>query len=324
MSCFEKPLFLYRPPYGKHYHEDFETLRFMIDAGVRTVVLSPMNTLNSFGEPYSDHPLIWKWFQTYDFRILDHLIQEVLDLAPEIHLILTIDLNSPPWLSRRLQLDSFYSLGELSLHSRWKEETSAYLRAFIHYCESRHRERVCGYILACGRTLEWIESRNDKPGPAKCAAYAQWCRERGLPENPPETFWQAVQAIWFVHVYFYIEVCTTAGGFGRFDQYMWPFYKKDVIDEQRITREEALELIECLYLKTNEVYEVRDNWYATAFAGYPMWQTLMVGGQTRDGKDATNDLSYLCLEAADELQVKQPVMALRVWASIPCTHLAVS
>ena len=93
--------------------------------------------------------------------------------------------------------------------------------------------------------------------------------------------------------------------------------KKDVIDGQRITREEALELIECLYLKTNEVYEVRDNWYATAFAGYPMWQTLMVGGQTRDGKDATNDLSYLCLEAADELQVKQPVMALRVWDGTP-------
>ena len=65
------------------------------------------------------------------------------------------------------------------------------------------------------------------------------------------------------------------------------------------------------------VYEVRDNWYSTAFAGYPMWQTLMVGGQTRDGKDATNDLSYLCLEAADELQVKQPVMALRVWDGTP-------
>ncbi len=186
MSFFDKPLFLYRPPYGKHYHEDFETLRFMIDAGVRTVVLSPMNTLNSFGEPYSEHPPIWKWFQTCDFNILESLIQEVLKISPEIRFILTIDLNSPQWLSRRLLLDSFYSLGEISLHSRWKEETTAYLRAFINYCETRHRERVCGYILACGRTLEWIESRNDKPGPAKCAAYTQWCRERGLPENPPD------------------------------------------------------------------------------------------------------------------------------------------
>lgn len=140
---------------------------------------------------------------------------------------------------------------------------------------------------------------------------------RVVPENPPRTFQQALQAVWFVHVYFYIEVCTTACGFGRFDQYMWPFYKKDVIDEKTITREEALEMLECLYLKTCEVYEVRDNWYATAFAGYPMWQILVVGGQTPDGKDATNDLSYLCLEAADDLQVKQPVMALRVWEETP-------
>ncbi|MCI9595743.1 MAG: formate C-acetyltransferase/glycerol dehydratase family glycyl radical enzyme [Firmicutes bacterium] len=140
---------------------------------------------------------------------------------------------------------------------------------------------------------------------------------RLVPENPPRTFQQALQAVWFVHVYFYIEVCTTACGFGRFDQYMWPFYKKDVIDEKTITREEALEMLECLYLKTCEVYEVRDNWYATAFAGYPMWQILVVGGQTPDGKDATNDLSYLCLEAADDLQVKQPVMALRVWEETP-------
>lgn len=140
---------------------------------------------------------------------------------------------------------------------------------------------------------------------------------RVVPENPPQTFQQALQSVWFVHVCFYIEVCTTACGFGRFDQYMWPFYKKDVIDEQNITREEALEMIECLYLKTCEVYEVRDNWYATSFAGYPMWQILVVGGQTREGKDATNDLTYLCLEAADELQTKQPVMALRVWDETP-------
>ncbi|SCJ96245.1 4-hydroxyphenylacetate decarboxylase large subunit [uncultured Eubacterium sp.] len=140
---------------------------------------------------------------------------------------------------------------------------------------------------------------------------------RAVPENPPQTFQQALQAVWFVHVYFHIEVCTTACGFGRFDQYMWSFYEKDVIKEKNITREEALEMLECLYLKTCEVYEVRDSWYATAFAGYPMWQILVVGGQTPDGRDATNDLSYLCLEAADELQVKQPVMALRVWEKTP-------
>ena len=60
---------------------------------------------------------------------------------------------------------------------------------------------------------------------------------RVVPENPPQTFMQALQAIWFTHVYFHIEVCTTANGYGRFDQYMWPYYKKDVIDEKNINEE---------------------------------------------------------------------------------------
>ena len=140
---------------------------------------------------------------------------------------------------------------------------------------------------------------------------------RIVPENPPENFHQALQLIWFVHVYFHIEVCTTANGFGRFDQYMWPFYKKDVIDDKILTEDEALELLECLYLKACEVYEFRDSWYATSFAGYPMWEILIVGGQTRDGKDATNPLSYVCLEAANQLQTTQPVLALRVWDGTP-------
>lgn len=159
------------------------------------------------------------------------------------------------------------------------------------------------------------ENCTDEKRKKELLTIAENCRI--VPENPPQTFQQALQSIWFVHVCFYIEVCTTACGFGRFDQYMWPFYKKDVLDEKTLTREEALEMLECLYLKTCEVYEVRDSWYATAFAGYPMWQTLVVGGQTPDGKDATNDLSYLCLEAASDLQIKQPVMALRVWEKTP-------
>ena len=90
---------------------------------------------------------------------------------------------------------------------------------------------------------------------------------RVVPENPPQTFQQALQMVWFAHVYFHIEVCTTACGYGRFDQYMWPFYKKDVIDEKNITEDEAFEMLACLYLKSCEVYEVRDKWYATSFAG---------------------------------------------------------
>ncbi|MBQ9662556.1 MAG: pyruvate formate-lyase [Oscillospiraceae bacterium] len=159
------------------------------------------------------------------------------------------------------------------------------------------------------------EACRDPERRAELLQIAENCRV--VPENPPQTFWQALQMVWFAHVYFHIEVCTTACGFGRFDQYMWPFYRKDVIEEQNISAGRALELLECLYLKACEVYEVRDRWYASSFAGYPMWQILVVGGQTPDGRDATNDLSYLCLDAAAEMQTTQPVLALRVWRNTP-------
>ncbi|HIU25679.1 MAG TPA: formate C-acetyltransferase/glycerol dehydratase family glycyl radical enzyme [Candidatus Copromorpha excrementigallinarum] len=194
--------------------------------------------------------------------------------------------------------------------SREDQEKIDFWQACIIQCE--------GLIAYAGRMAEEAErqaaSCKDPKRREELLTIGENCRR--VPENPPETFQQALQMVWFAHVYFHIEVCTTACGFGRFDQYMRPYYEKD-IEEGRITREEALEMLECFYLKACEVYEVRDKWYAQSFAGYPMWEILVVGGQTPDGKDATNDLSYLCLEAASDLQTTQPVLALRVWEGTP-------
>lgn len=191
------------------------------------------------------------------------------------------------------------------------EEKINFWQACIIQCE--------GLITYAHRMAEEAERQaaacSDEKRRAELLQIAENCRI--VPENPPQTFQQALQLVWFVHVYFHIEVCTTANGFGRFDQYMWPYYKKDVIDEQTLTEDEALEMLECFYLKACEVFEVRDRWYATSFAGYPMWEILVVGGQTPEGKDATNALSYLCLEAANLLKTTQPVMAVRVWEGSP-------
>lgn len=191
------------------------------------------------------------------------------------------------------------------------EEKINFWQACIIQCE--------GLITYAHRMAEEAERQaaacTDPRRRQELLTIAENCRV--VPENPPQTFQQALQLVWFVHVYFHIEVCTTANGFGRFDQYMWPYYKKDVLDDKRITVDEAMEMLECFYLKACEVFEVRDRWYATSFAGYPMWEILVVGGQTPDGKDATNDLSYLCLEAANLLKTTQPVMAVRVWEGSP-------
>ena len=195
--------------------------------------------------------------------------------------------------------------------SQEDEEKVEFWQACIIQCE--------GLITYAHRMADEAERQaadcSDEKRKQELLTIAANCRV--VPENPPETFQQALQMVWFAHVAFHIEVCTTACGFGRFDQYMWPFYKKDVLDEKNITETEALEMLECMYLKACEVYEVRDKWYATSFAGYPMWEILIVGGQTPDGRDATNELSYLCLEAASQLKTTQPVMALRVWDGTP-------
>lgn len=210
----------------------------------------------------------------------------------------------------------------------YMEECQANIDAMMPSCqldeEKKNFWQACiiqsqGLITYAHRMAEEAERQasvcSDEKRKAELLQIAENCRV--VPENPPQTFQQALQMVWFAHVYFHIEVCTTANGFGRFDQYMYPFYKKDVIDEKNITEEEALEMLECFYLKACEVFEVRDRWYATSFAGYPMWEILVVGGQTPDGKDATNELSYVCLEAANQLKTTQPVMAVRVFDGTP-------
>lgn len=135
-------------------------------------------------------------------------------------------------------------------------------------------------------------------------------------ENPPRTFWEALQLWWFVHLIVQIESSGHSISPGRFDQYMYPFYKKD-IEEGRITKEFAQELIECAWIKLNEINKIRDWGSTKAFGGYPMFQNLIVGGLTPDGKDATNELSFMCLDATAHVRLPQPSISIRVHSNTP-------
>ena len=178
------PMLAYRLPYGKFLRREWETLEFMREAGINLVCISPMNTVNSVGDPYSDYPLIWKWDEVYDFGVLDRQIEEALAHHPAARFLVTVDLNTPLWLARRLSLDSFYRLTDCILHPQWKPLTDAYLIAFLDHCERKWGDRIEGYIIACGRTLEWIECRNFEPSVRKNIAFRSWCRERNLPQYP--------------------------------------------------------------------------------------------------------------------------------------------
>ncbi len=137
-----------------------------------------------------------------------------------------------------------------------------------------------------------------------------------VPANPARTFWEAMQSLWFIHLIIQIESNGHSMSFGRFDQYMYPLYQQDM-STGRITQDEALELIECLWIKSWEINKLRA-WHHTRYTGgYPMFQNVTIGGQTKDRKTAINDLSWLALEATANLKIPSPSVSVRYWGGMP-------
>jgi pyruvate formate-lyase/glycerol dehydratase family glycyl radical enzyme len=142
-----------------------------------------------------------------------------------------------------------------------------------------------------------------------------------VPANPARDWWEALQSVWMMHVLVYCELSGGVHCFGRFDQYTYPFYKKSVIDKKTMSREEALELLECFWIKTNELAELRCYENSMYTTGQSLSQALVIGGQTRDGKDACNEVTMLCLETEEQVGVIQPETAMRIWEGTPDKYL---
>ncbi|WP_313197739.1 glycyl radical protein [Rhizobium sp.] len=136
---------------------------------------------------------------------------------------------------------------------------------------------------------------------------------RLVPEYPASNFWEACQTMWFIQCMLQIESSGHSISPGRFDQYMYPFLKADTT----ISREFAQELVDCIWIKLNDVNKTRDEVSAQAFAGYAVFQNLCVGGQTPEGRDATNDVSYMCMEATVHCRLPAPSFSIRVWQGTP-------
>lgn len=137
-----------------------------------------------------------------------------------------------------------------------------------------------------------------------------------VPEYGATSFYEACQSFWFVQLLLQIESSGHSISPGRFDQYMYPYYKAD-IDAGKLTLEEAQEYLDCIWVKLNDINKVRDAASADGFAGYGMFQNLIAGGQNEFGMDATNELSYLCIEAAMHVRLPQPSFSVRVWNGSP-------
>jgi formate C-acetyltransferase len=137
-----------------------------------------------------------------------------------------------------------------------------------------------------------------------------------VPGEGASTFWEACQSFWFVQQLLQIESSGHSISPGRFDQYMYPYYQSD-LEAGRMTRLQAQELIDCIWVKLNDLNKCRDATSAEGFAGYSMFQNLVVGGQDKEGQDVTNDLSFMCITASAHVFLPQPSLSVRVWNGTP-------
>lgn len=181
----------------------------------------------------------------------------------------------------------------------------------LHFLEAAKlgNEAVLNYSNRLADKCEEEAGKTDDPEYKKeLMELAEICRY--VPFHPARTFQEAVQSIFMVLLAVHMESNGHAISLGRFDQYVYPLYKKD-IEEGRITKEKALEIIECFFIKCNELNKLR-SWPDTEFfMGYQMFINLAICGQTVEGKDATNDISRMCIRACRELKLITPSVSVK-------------
>lgn len=164
------------------------------------------------------------------------------------------------------------------------------------------------------KAKEMAAEEKDETRKAELLEIAEVCAK--VPENPPTSFREALQFAWFVQLGGIISENPLALNPGRFDQYMYPYYKADE-EAGKIDYDTALELVECLWLKYSEwAWTISAN-TADFFAGYTNFENLTVGGSTVDGKDGTNTISYMAIQATKETKCHQPTLSCRIHPDCP-------
>lgn len=138
---------------------------------------------------------------------------------------------------------------------------------------------------------------------------AENCKNIAL--KPAKNFYEAVQSVWFLFVILHMESNASSFSPGRMDMFLYPYYKHD-IEEKVLTKQKALEIIECLWLKFNEIVYMRNSNSAKYFAGFPIGFNVAIGGQDSNGKDFCNELTFLFLKAQEHLGLPQPNLSVRL------------
>ncbi len=190
---------------------------------------------------------------------------------------------------------------------------NAFLEAVLICCKAAIRYSKRYARLA----RELADKESDSTRAAELKKIAENCDR--VPEFGARDFYEALQSFWFVQMLIQTESSGHSVSPGRFDQYMYPYYL--VSREKGMTREEAQELIDCVWVKLNDMNKCRDAASAEGFAGYSLFQNLIAGGQDKYGEDATNDLSFMTINATENVFLPQPSFSVRVWNGSPHAFL---
>ena len=229
---------------------------------------------------------------------------------------------------------------EVPCETGWRNWFPAYAAFQLHFAALAARAEVECLILGCEMTQterreadwraliaavrrfaeryaalarEMAAAEKDEARAAELRLIAETCER--VPYEPARSFREAVQSVWFIQLILQIESNGHSLSYGRFDQYMFPYYQADIASGA-ITRDEALELLTCLWIKTLSVNKVRSQAHTFSSAGSPMYQNVTIGGQTTDKKDAVNDLSFLVLQSVAQTRLTQPNLTVRYHAGL--------
>ena len=160
---------------------------------------------------------------------------------------------------------------------------------------------------------EQAKKETDAKRKAELETMSQICAR--VPYDAASSFREAVQSVWFIQLILQIESNGHSLSYGRFDQYMYPYYKKD-IHQGKISKDDALELLTCLWIKTLTINKVRSQSHTLSSAGSPMYQNVTIGGQTPAKEDAVNELSFVVLQSVAQTRLTQPNLTVRFHKNI--------
>lgn len=189
-----------------------------------------------------------------------------------------------------------------------------------------------GIVIVCDAIITWArrhselaaelaKKESDPVRKAELEKMAEICAH--VPEHPARTFHEAVQSQWFTQMFSRIEQKTgTIVSNGRMDQYFYPYYQADV-EAGILDDEKALELLECLWVGMAQFIDLYVSPTGGAFnEGYAHWEAVTIGGQTPEGRDATNELTYMFLKSKREFPLHYPDLAARIHSRSPERYLA--